>query len=1066
MLQYATPGRMPSPHDNYHLFAENPTSIHRHPPLVLPHRLSSLRVVNTTAKIFQHRPLFRIDYVLPSEKTTMSNAGGDEEVQAGLAALRCWLSSFPLLESYDCDDADAFSRSDFVWKLVEIAAEIFDAKLPSSSTVSEARSALHDIFKNSGGIAPSIEGDDNSNSSEFQFMLLSSLLCHALSETCPHRPTYVQRIMGMSGDVQRELMRILQENAEGAASDVEETADYSTVVRGSAIDGTIDEEGESDDELPDSTAILDRSTIIERIDHENGTTAVKTKMGATDEDNSYLNEDDNEDNKISSSDGEAKQLRATIEKLQKQLVESRQQERNLLLQVDEMQAHHKAEMIRLESQSIQAARLHEEKYMHEISELKGNLEHLRSADVKCKEMKEEVTRLRDELDVLNFSQEKLAFTEEQLRKCREKLEDIGDAKSALEREEKAHSASVDRCVALENELAQMKPLKRQLEEYKVRATDSEVALAECREDLRRLREKSFGLEGANEALKRGVNLQKAEVGSLQRRLQREGEEGLPSGGGVGAGMSELNPELMQELNMLRSEYTRLKEFEEQREADNVQRLIESCEDTKRLSERFKEQFLTTKNHLEDTLQSLQESQARESKLQNEVADWSERHRKLVEEMKDERIKSHRAALDMERKFNDDKKALSERARGELKDMEDKLMLKIENERKQHNEKLERLYAERNDIEKRFGQQLTELREQSSANLRSTKEALQQRIDELEQSKIEALEKAEKEKQDELDALTHKGKAVLREKLKALEAKAQESLAKAEFEIKSLEEKLNSLKAFHMDYEAKAKAKITKKNQRISILESQSSAAAATHCELEEKVKKAERTSKELVAENDRLRRQMGSRGPGGASQTQLEELVSVCNSLREENRRLKDSNPPNFLMETVLPDPSNSTNDANQGSLGISKSALIEYRQEFEERIQSLEDDKRDLVMRNAAAMSEAHKAERRCWELEEELNKLRSELTTLKLAMQRNERRSELTYSLNSSSKARKRVSSGLVKENATPNISHKARDFTPTSIQNSNKKSKSDVPSLMDLVSKSSTSSDAEAQNECKQS
>jgi predicted RNase H-like nuclease (RuvC/YqgF family) len=80
----------------------------------------------------------------------------------------------------------------------------------------------------------------------------------------------------------------------------------------------------------------------------------------------------------------------------------------------------------------------------------------------------------------------------------------------------------------------LKPLKRQLEEYKVRATDAEVALIECREDLRRLKERSCGLEGVNEELKRGVDAHMAEVGSFQRRL-KEGEA-LESGGGVGIGM--------------------------------------------------------------------------------------------------------------------------------------------------------------------------------------------------------------------------------------------------------------------------------------------------------------------------------------------------------------------------------------------------------------------------------------------------------------------------------------------------------------------------------------------------
>ena len=121
-----------------------------------------------------------------------------------------------------------------------------------------------------------------------------------------------------------------------------------------------------------------------------------------------------------------------------------------------------------------------------------------------------------------------------MHKLKDKLEEIGDAKSALEREEKAHSASVEKCILLENELASLKPLKRQLEEYKVRATDAEVALTECRDDLRRLREAVGGLEGVNEQLKRGVDAQMAEVGSLQRRL-KEGEA-VENGGGVGVGM--------------------------------------------------------------------------------------------------------------------------------------------------------------------------------------------------------------------------------------------------------------------------------------------------------------------------------------------------------------------------------------------------------------------------------------------------------------------------------------------------------------------------------------------------
>ena len=54
--------------------------------------------------------------------------------------------------------------------------------------------------------------------------------------------------------------------------------------------------------------------------------------------------------------------------------------------------------------------------------------------------------------------------------------------------------------------------------------DAEVALAECRENLQRVKEKSSGLEGANRALKRGAHLQQSEAGNLQKRLQAQGDK--------------------------------------------------------------------------------------------------------------------------------------------------------------------------------------------------------------------------------------------------------------------------------------------------------------------------------------------------------------------------------------------------------------------------------------------------------------------------------------------------------------------------------------------------------------
>ena len=206
------------------------------------------------------------------------------------------------------------------------------------------------------------------------------------------------------------------------------------------------------------------------------------------------------------------------------------------LKVDEERSQHRAEMFQVESRYLRTIRDLEEKYTNEISEQKMEIEMLRDYEQSAKKLKEENSRLRDDLDVLECSREKLSFTEEQLQKCREKVALIGNAHDALERVEKAHAASVDKCLALEGELAVLKPLKRQLEEYQMRAMDAEVALAKCRKDLRRMKVKTSGLEGTNEFLQRGARLQHEEAVSLQKLLQQEGGKLGKGGIAVGIGM--------------------------------------------------------------------------------------------------------------------------------------------------------------------------------------------------------------------------------------------------------------------------------------------------------------------------------------------------------------------------------------------------------------------------------------------------------------------------------------------------------------------------------------------------
>lgn len=1000
---------------------------------------------------------------------------GSAGLSQGLAALQFWLLDFPQMSSVTAvDDCSELNNLDSLSKLIKVAEEICDCESSSSAapqptSVLEAWACIHNLL-NDCGISSEEFDEEDFESRECQYIVLSALLCHALSSHCKNQKLYVGRIMGWDRpDVQQEIMAIVQENAH-LGSDTEscgETGDYSVLMNASLASASID--------LGygiDTCQKRDRDEAFGQDEGDNDSPKGKRHNASIGEG------DDAEEIEVTKQLFGSDDDQATIAKLKQELQESRQQEMDLIVKVDEMQSQRRSEMLQLESKYLERIRGMEEKFSREATEQKKKLEILRDRDQNITEMKEENLRLRDELDILLCSKEKFTHTEEQLRKCREKIEAYGDVHDALQREEKAHAALVDKYLEMENEIAQLKPLKRQLDEYRIRATDAEVALAECRDDLRRFKEKSSGLEGANLALQRGVNLQQAEADALQKRLQEEGQRSGEGGSAVGVGMSELNPELMEELKMLRCEYARLKEFESKREVDSVQRLEESCDDAKRLAERFKEQFLRTKCELENTQQLLSESIAREEKLQVEVNDWTKKHHDLVQEMMEEKLRAHKAALDAERKYQHEKSSLIEQARSELTALEEKLTATIETERLQHKEKMDQAEAQRVEEETRLFNELAALREQSSATLRTTKEQAQQRIEELEQSKQAEMERLVKENEDQIEMLKNKGKSMIREsraKAKALQKKISEEF---EVEIESLKHEREKMISIQEEYEKAAGAKIAKRDQQIKMLDAKLQEAARANEELEETAKKTERSKRELMADNDRLRRQLGSRfGPGNESEKQLEELMSVCNSLREENRRLKETNPNCLLSLSSIPEASDG-NDSSQShhTSGISKTAFIQFREEFEERIEALETEKRDLIMRNSAANAETHKAEQRTWELEEEITKIRSELTTVKLALQRTQRRDEFSSGLGASSRKNNEGCDMLSKENSTnstPSIHHGERPpsdsknghSTPQTVQQSSTK-KHELPTLMELTSKSGNFGGNEGAPECKQS
>ena len=314
-------------------------------------------------------------------------------------------------------------------------------------------------------------------------------------------------------------------------------------------------------------------------------------------------------------------LRRQNENLQQDLDVSQKRESELSSKIQDMENRLKKDMMKLESAALRKAEEVRAEHFAEITRLQYELEDLLDIKVKEEIAQRELGNARDEIDLLEHTAEKLAETEEKFRKCRERMEQLGDVKDALRREEEAHSASVEECLRLENELKSLQPLRRQLEDYKTRAIDAEVKLAECQEDLKHLTNISQNLTSAHKELLKGAKMHQEEADELRKRLYDDESTAEGSASAIGEGISELNPKVREELDRLRNENQRLQDFAAKREDDAVQMLEEKLDDESRRLDKFKDQYFATKADLELSRKELNQSITQEGQLRIAINEW-------------------------------------------------------------------------------------------------------------------------------------------------------------------------------------------------------------------------------------------------------------------------------------------------------------------------------------------------------------------------------------------------------------------------------------------------------------
>lgn len=313
---------------------------------------------------------------------------------------------------------------------------------------------------------------------------------------------------------------------------------------------------------------------------------------------------------------EVQGLREQNEQLLSTIAKYKRHEEEMESKYEEMESKYRNEMMKIEAASCQRNEEIQEELQGKIHTLENSLNEVLKQMEASEEAKSELKTMRDEMEVMKHTKSLLDDTTERLNHYKEKLTQLTDIKDALEKEEEAHSRSVDENIRLKNELSSLYCMKRNLDDYKSRAVEAEVRFAELQDEMTTLNKKFNDTNKERENLQIMVESQKEEIQNLRQQTRHE-EMAVGGGWQVGSGLCELNPEIKEELLRLRNENEQLREFAQKREDDAVIKLELQVEDTNRLAERYKSQFLSTKGKLETTQSDLEKSISRELELQGD-----------------------------------------------------------------------------------------------------------------------------------------------------------------------------------------------------------------------------------------------------------------------------------------------------------------------------------------------------------------------------------------------------------------------------------------------------------------
>ncbi|KAI2502849.1 hypothetical protein MHU86_11596 [Fragilaria crotonensis] len=959
-----------------------------------------------------------------------------------LTALISWIRTFPQMSGLgSLSNLEVLDNMKVSLAILHVAEHLCGQppSPPAFSTIEDVWGAVYNVV---ALVSPAFArrcSTPEMSLNDRQTALLSALLCYAISDGCRERQAHVEKILSLSRDLQQCLMAVVEQNRSSSTM---------TPLTARQSDGSEVASIGSRRSLEETAATPSGFSPLRKRRSPGSQTSFHSVFSPPTMDPSMERKIDDLRRRnaslmidLENSTNREANLAIKMQELEMRVRRDMMKvESESLRSMDEANEAHEKELaaLREELYALQDIRDREQKANREVVKLRDELDLLEHSKEKLAETEEKLRKCRERLEQLA-----------DLRDCLKREEEAHSASVAqclrLENEIKSMQPLREGISELnpivKEELLRLRNENEQLREFAARRSEDNVQrLEEKLDDIQRLSDRFKDQYLSTKKQLESTVIELEETQEREEDLKEEVIEWTGKWEELGLQVTALKQELDETKEGLTKNIALLVESTSREKGlrDDIESLSNQNKENLTISEERLEEWNKTKAELAETLELLIQSQDREKNLhgelqemevklqeeqqksaefenelnltfdafestksdlnatidrekdlRGELATLKEVKESLVHELEHEKQVREGERISAECMLNETRDTLDEKARRELDDLQMNMNRLLEEERVSFRKKIEKSHADYEELKRKSLADFEELKLKMTHSLEAAESDYETRIAHLKREYTIEIESLRKQAEEDREKLLAKGKGMLKDS----KGKANEIIRELEDEIDAMKQTLYDFRKEKEEFEHKTRAKVSSYKHKLQFSMSRINELTGETEQLEESIRTLEKEKNNLLDENERYRRQLGGRyGADGKTQNQLEMLQKEFNAVLEENRSLKKKMAAPGMIGTLggISEEFDADFSESVGMPysrgGVSGSTLSALREEYEEQLQAMNDEKRELMMKNSAAITDVQKAEQRSWELEKEVERLKHEVTSAHLALQRAE--------------------------------------------------------------------------------